>query len=192
MNINNLKKPGIVVKFNDEPYQIVFFQHSRTARGGAFVRTKLKNLITGQTLEKTFNSSDKVQEAKIEKTKANFLYSKNNKFFFMNQSTYEQFFLDAKSLGGQKKFLKEGEEVQILIFEKKPVNIELPKKINVKVVESPPNIKGDSVITPTKIVKIETGFTINVPIFINKNDIIKINTETGKYVNRVSRGNPKP
>ena len=184
MDINNLKKTGLVIKLNNEPYQITFSQHSRTARGGAFVRTKLKNLITGQTLEKTFNSSDKIQGADIEKAKANFLYSENDKFFFMNNNTYEQFFLNVDSLGNQKKFLKEGQEVKILIFERNPVNIELPQKVNLKVIESPPNIKGDSATSPSKNVVLETGFSINVPIFISKDDIIKINTETGEYVSR--------
>ncbi len=191
MDINSLKKSGLVIKLNNEPYQITFSQHSRTARGGAFVRTKLKNLITGQTLEKTFNSSDKIEKANIEKANANFLYSQNDKFFFMNNNTYEQFFLNVNSLGNQKKFLKEGEEVEVLLFEKNPVNIELPQKVNLKVVESPPNIKGDSATSPSKNVVLETGFTINTPVFISKNDIIKINTETGEYVNRTSCGNPK-
>jgi len=185
MDINSLKKTGLVIKLNNEPYQIVFSQHSRAARGGAFVRTKLKNLITGQTLEKTFNSSDKIQEADIQKAKANFLYSKNDKFFFMNNSTYEQFFLNVNSLDNQKKFLKEGEEVKVLLFEKNPVNIELPQKVNLRVIESPPNVKGDSATSPSKNVVLETGFTINAPVFISKNDIIKINTETGEYVSRV-------
>ena len=185
MDINNLKKTGLVIKFNSEPYQIVFSQHSRTARGGAFVRTKLKNLITGQTIEKTFNSSDKIQKADIEKIKANFLYSKNDKFFFMNNSTYEQFFLNVDSLGNQKKFLKEGEEVEILLFEGAPVNIKLPQKVNLRVIESPPNIKGDSATSPSKNVILETGFAISVPVFISKDDIIKINTETGEYTERV-------
>ncbi len=186
MDINNLKKTGLVIKFNSEPYQIVFSQHSRAARGGAFVRTKLKNLITGQTLERTFNSSDKIEEADIEKTKANFLYSENDKFFFINNSTYEQFFLGVNSLGNQKKFLKEGEEVEVLLFEGIPVNIELPQKVNLRVIESPPNVKGDSATSPSKNVILETGFSISVPVFISKDDIIKINTETGEYVSRTS------
>jgi len=185
MDINSLKKIGLVIKYNNEPYQIIFSQHSRVARGGAFVRTKLKNLITSQTLEKTFNSSDKIQEANIEKAKANFLYSENDKFFFMNKDTYEQFFLNINSLGDQKKFLKEGEEIKVLLFEENPVNIELPQKVNLKVTEAPPNIKGDSATSPSKNVVLETGYTINVPVFISKDDIIKINTETGEYVSRV-------
>lgn len=186
MDINNLKKTGLVIKYNSEPYQIIFSQHSRTARGGAFVRTKLKNLITGQTLEKTFNSSDKIEGADIEKANASFLYSEDDKLFFMNNSTYEQFFLNVSSLGSQRKFLKEGGIVEVLLFEGSPVNIELPQKVELRVIESPPNVKGDSATSPSKNVVLETGFTINVPVFVSKDDIIKINTETGEYVSRVS------
>ncbi len=185
MGISDLKKIGRVIKFNNEPYIIIFSQHSRTARGGAYVRTKLKNLITGQVLEKTFNTSDKIELADIEKSKANYLYAEGNKFFFMDNDTYEQFFLDRSILAEQEKFLKEGTEVKVLIFDKIPVNIELPKKIDLRVIEAPPNIKGDSATIPTKTVILETGAKINVPIFIKKDDVIRINIENNKYVERV-------
>jgi len=186
MNINDLKKTGLVIKYNNEPYQIIFSQHSRTARGGAFVRTKLKNLITGQTLEKTFNSSDKIEEADIEKIKTNFLYSDQEKSFFMNKANYEQFFLKNNTLDNKKNFLKEGETIETLLFNNKPVNIILPQKVDLKVIESPPNIKGDSATSPSKNVILETGASLNVPIFIKKDDLIRVNTETGEYVSRVS------
>lgn len=184
MDINALKKTGVVIAFNNEPYQVIYSQHSKTARSQAFVRTKIKNLITGQVLERTFNSSNKIELADIEKTKANFLYSEKNKFFFMNNQTYEQFFLNQSSLSGQEKFLKEGTEVSVLIFNKEPVNIDLPKKVDLKVVESPPSIKGDSATSPMKIITLETGVKISVPIFIKKGDLIRVNTETGEYVSR--------
>jgi elongation factor P len=186
MDINDLKEIGLVIKYNNEPYQIIFSQHSRAARGGAFVRTKLKNLITGQTLEKTFNSSDKIKKADIEKIKASFLYADEKKSFFMNKDNYEQFFLKNDSLGNKNNFLKEGETVEVLLFNNEPVNINLPQKVDLRVIESPPNIKGDSATSPTKNVILETGASLNVPIFIKKNDLIKVNTETGEYVSRVS------
>lgn len=185
MDINDLKKTGVVINFNNEPYQVIYSQHSKTARGQAFVRTKLKNLITGQVLEKTFNASDKIRKTDIEKSKANYLYTQEDKFFFMDASSYEQFFLNRSLLSGKEKFLKQGIEVKVLIFNKNPVNIELPKKIELKVIEAPPNIKGDSATTPTKTVILETGIKLNVPIFIKKGDIVRINTETEEYVERV-------
>lgn len=185
MDVNDLKKTGVIINFNNEPYSVIFSQHSRTARGGAFIRTKLKNIITGQTLEKTFTASDKIKLADVEKSKANYLYTEGNKFFFMDTNTYEQFFLNRSSLAGQEKFLKEGLEIKTLIFNKNPVNIELPKKIDLEVIEAPPNIKGDSATTPTKMVTLETGVKVNVPIFIKKGDVLRLNTETGEYVERV-------
>jgi len=185
MQVNDLKKTGIVIVLNNEPYQVIFSQHSKTARGRAFIRTKLKNLATGQVLEKTFNSSDQVKEANLEKIKANFLYIEEKKVFFMNNQNYDQFFLPLKSLSDKKNFLKEGLEVDVLFFNKSPINVELPKKVNLRVIEAPPCIKGDSSTTPTKTVVLETKVKITVPIFVKKDDLIRINTDTGNYVERV-------
>ncbi len=185
MDINDLKKVGVIIQFDNSPYQVVYSQHARTAQRKPFVRTKLKNLITGQILEKTFNGSDRIQEPDVEKSKASFLYAEGDKFFFMDSESYEQFFLTKNSLGGREKFLKEGLEVRTLIFNKEPVNIELPTKIDLRVVESPPSIKGNSATTPTKVVLLETGAEISAPIFIKKDDVIRVNAETGEYVERV-------
>lgn len=185
MHINDLKKMGTIINLNNEPYSVIFSQHSKTARGQAFIRTKLKNLITGQVLEKTFNASDKIIEADIEKSKANYLYKESDKLFFMDADTYEQFFLSHTFLIDKEKFLKQGEEVRVLIFNKNPVNIELPKKVNLIVIEAPPSIKGDSATAPTKTIILETGTKINAPIFIKKGDTVIVNTDTGEYVSRL-------
>ncbi|MBU4369542.1 elongation factor P [Patescibacteria group bacterium] len=185
MQVNDLKKTGIVIALNNEPYQVIFSQHSKTARGQSFVRTKLKNLATGQVLEKTFNASDKVEEANIEKIKANFLYIEEEKAFFMNNQNYDQFFLPLKPLIDKKKFLREGLEVDILFFNKTPINVDLPKKVDLKVIEAPPSVRGDSATTPTKTVVLETKAKITVPIFVKKDDLIRVNTDTGEYVERV-------
>jgi len=185
MQVNDLKKKGIIITLNNEPYQVIFSQHSKTGRGQAFVRTKLKNLATGQVLEKTFNASDRVEEANIEKIKANFLYIEEEKVFFMNNQNYDQFFLPLKSLTDKKKFLKEGLGVDVLFFNKNPINVELPKKVNLRVIDAPPSIKGDSATTPTKTVVLETKAKITVPIFVKKDDLIRVNTDTGGYVERV-------
>ncbi len=184
MDINDLKKLGTVIKFEDAPYQVIFSQHSRTGRGRAFVRTKLKNLITRRVLEKTFNASDKIEEADISQSKVNFLYQKGDEFYFMDATSYEQFFLNQKTLSDKIDFLKEGMEVEALVFNKVPVNIRLPKKVTLEVIEAPPGIKGDSATTPSKIVTLENGAKLTVPIFIKKGDKIIVNTETGEYVSR--------
>ena len=162
-----------------------FQYYDQPTQNISIIRTKLKNLATGQVLEKTFNASDKVKEANIEKIKANFLYIEDEKVFFMNNQNYDQFFFSLKSLINKKNFLKEGLEVDVLFFNENPINIELPKKVDLKVIEAPPSVKGDSATTPTKTVMLETKIKITVPIFIKKDDLIRINTDTGEYVERV-------
>jgi len=177
-------KLGKIIALNDQPYKIVFTQHSKQARSGAVLRTKLKNLINGSVVEKTFAGGDKAEEASLEKTKANFLYSEGNEYHFMDQETFEQFSFPKEEIGESAQFLIEGTIVDILKYNGKAVNINLPTKMDFKVISSPPGIKGDTAGSATKLVTIETGASIKCPLFINENDIIRINTETGEYVER--------
>lgn len=150
------------------------------------MRTKLKNLVTGQVLEKTFKSGDKINEADLTYQKSSFLYKENDKYYFMNSETYDQFFLSADNIGQDKNYLKEGLEVKTMIFQNKPVAIEIPKKIELKIIQTEPGVRGDTAQgSVTKPATLETGYKINVPLFINQEDIVKINTETGEYVERV-------
>jgi len=184
MDINQLKKKGLILELEGAPYEIISAEHSRSGRGGAFVRTKLKNLISGQTLQKTFDGSNKVEEANVEWKKAKFIYKDGDKFYFMDAISYEQFFLSEKLLERESKFLKQGLEVKILYFQEQPVNIKLPKKVELEVTQAPPAIKGDSATTPNKTVTLETGLEINTPIFISQGDKVIINTEKEEYVER--------
>jgi elongation factor P len=186
LEINDLKKIGLIILLNNQPHLVLESQHATTAQRRAFVRTKLKNLVTGETIEKTFNAGDKIEEANVEKVKATYLYSDNQNVYFMNLENYEQFGLSKDILMGKEKFLKEGQEVTVYIFNQKPINVELPKKVDLKVIEAPPGIRGDSATNIMKQVTLETGLKINVPLFIKEGDIIRINTETGEYVERVS------
>lgn len=186
LDINDLKKQGIIIKLENEPYIILKSQHARTAQRRAFVRTTLKNLISGKTIEKTFNSGDKIEEAEIKKVKANFLYQKGKNFYFMNLENFEEIFLAKEQIEEKRDFLKEGLEVSILYFENRPVALELPPKIILEVIEAPPTVKGDtSQGTAMKIVTLETGLKIEAPFFIKVGDKIVINTETKKYVERI-------
>ncbi len=188
MDINDLKKQGIIIKLNNEPHLVVKSQHARTAQRRAFVRTTLKNLISGKTIEKTFNAGDKIEEAEVKKVKANFLYQKGENFYFMNLENFEEIFLSEEQIFDKKGFLKEGMEVLILYFEEKPITLELPPKIRLKVIEAPPAVRGDtSQGTVTKIATLETGLKIEVPFFIEVGDEIIINTEDGKYVERAKK-----
>jgi elongation factor P len=187
LSINDIKL-GSVIKIQGEPFIITFYQHARTAQRRAFARTKMKSLTTGRTLEKTFNASDTIEPADITRRKANFLYKDAQGFQFMTQDDYEQFFLGEDILGDNGKYLKEGMTLDIVYFENNPVSVELPKKIDLKVLEAPPAVKGDSA-TGTAAMKeatLEGGIKVMVPLFIKEGETIKINTDTGEYVERVN------
>jgi len=185
LGINEIKL-GTVVNHNGQPYVVISAQHAKMGRGGANLKTKLKNLITGQNLEITYSGGDKAQEADMERSKANFLYEENGNYFFMDNNSYEQFDLDSETLGEQVGFLKEGLTVDVLIFEGKPVSIKLPAKIEFLVKEAPMGVKGDTATAASKIAVLETGKEIRVPLFINAGEIIRVNTETEEYVERVN------
>jgi elongation factor P len=178
-------KTGKTISLNGEPFLVTFHQHSKMGRAGAVLRTKLKNLKTGAVLERTFQGADKIEEAEISKTKAQYLYREDDNYFFMNNDTYEQFFLPQNVLGESTKYLVEGTEVTILNYNGKPINIELPVKMELRVIEAPPGIRGNTADGGVKQVTLETGIKVNVPLFIKTGDVLRINTETGEYVERV-------
>ena len=178
----NELKLGKVINLNNDPYQIVYTQHIKVARGGAVLKTKLKNLVTGSTLEKTFSGSDNVEEADIINRQANFLYQQGADYFFMDNESFEQFQFNEDTLGDLVKYLKEGQEVNVLIFNNNPVSISLPKKI---ISESKLTYLSNSSGAVTKVITLETGLEIRTPLFIKAGDKLKINTETGEYVERI-------
>jgi len=159
-------------------------EHSKTGRAGAVLRTKLKNLLNGAVLEKTFNGSDKADEADMSKSKAQYLYPEQDGFVFMDNSTYDQFTLAKDVIGDAYLYMLEGTEVSVLNFNETPVNIELPIKVTLTVVEAPPGVKGDTSSGGDKVVTMETGLKVTTPLFINEGDKLIINTEKGAYVSR--------
>ncbi|MFA6428498.1 MAG: elongation factor P [Candidatus Buchananbacteria bacterium] len=187
LGINDIKT-GSIIKIQNEPFLVTFYQNARTAQRRAFARTKLKSLTTGRTLEKTFNASDAIEFADMNRRKANFLYKDAQGYQFMTVDDYEQFFLTDDVLGDSGKYLKEGATLDIVYFENKPASVELPKKVELKVVEAPPAIKGDSA-TGTSAMKeatLEGGIKVMVPLFIKEDEMIRVNTDTGEYVERVN------
>lgn len=185
LTMNDLKL-GKIISLNDQPYLITFAQHVQMGRGGAILRTKLKNLLSGQVLEKTFKGGDKIDEADLSYRQSSFLYKEQDQYYFMDSENYEQFFLLATSIGANKNYLKEGQMVKTMLFKDKPMAVELPKKVDLKIINTEPGIRGDTAQgSVTKPATLETGYKVNVPLFINQGDIIKINTETGQYVERV-------
>ncbi len=184
LTINEIKL-GKLLQIDNSPFIVIKTDHHKVARGGAVLKTKLKNLINGSVLEKTFQGNDKVEEAETEKKKANFMYKDENEAHFMDNQTYEQFSLSIDSIGAKIKFLKDGTDVNILYFQNKPVAVDLPVKIDLKVVSAPPGVKGNSAGNINKTVELETGMEASVPMFINEGDVVRINTDTGDYVERV-------
>lgn len=185
--MNDLKRIGSVIVLDGQPFIVLESQHARTAQRRAFVRAKLRNLLTGQTLEKTFNASDKVEEADVVKSPAIFLYAKDAMFYFMDQESYEEFSLTEEIIGELKNFLKEQQETTVMRFNDKPISIELPKVVELKVIEAASGVRGDTATSATKPVVLETGYRVNAPLFIKEEEIIRVNTETGQYIERAER-----
>lgn len=179
-------KVGKKVVIEGEPFVVLFAQHSKMGRAGAVLRTKLKNLLTGAIINKTFQGSDKIEPAEISTHKAQYLYSDEQSHYFMNNESYEQFDISTEVIGENGKFLKEGTEIDVLYFNDSAINIELPIKMEFEVTEAPPAIKGNTADGGSKQVTIETGIKVNVPLFIKTGDKIKVNTQTGDYSERVN------
>ena len=176
---------GLCLKFNDDLSQIIEFQHVKPGKGPAFVRTKLKNLNSGRVLDNTFTSGVKIDVVRIENRKYQYLYKDDSSYHFMNINNYEQIFLP-KSLINAPQFLKEGQEVDILFYAEKEeaLSCELPNHVSLEITYTEPGIKGDTATNTLKPAKLETGAEINVPLFINEGDKIKIDTKGKKYIER--------
>lgn len=177
---------GTYVLFQNQPYRVVEANFMRTAQRKPVMQTKLKNLIDNKTVEYSFKYGEKVETPDLNRSKAGYLYSDDNGAYFMDNSNYEQFDIPKDVIGDKINYLKEGTEIDVLYFEGKPVSIDLPIKVELKVTSAPPGIKGDSSSNVTKSVTVETGAQLNVPLFIKEDDVIRINTETGEYVERVN------
>lgn len=178
-------KGGAKLEIDDDPYVIVDFQHVKPGKGGAFVRTKMKNLKTGNLLERTFRSGEKFEEPDLLEREMQFLYVQGDEYHFMDANTYEQLFLSSEQLGASKDYLKENMIAKILFFRGKPLGVDLPLFVELKIVETAPGIRGDTATGGTKIAKLESGGTVKVPLYIEEGTLIKVDTRTGTYVERV-------
>ena len=176
---------GLIIKFKNDLYSIVEFQHVKPGKGGAFVRSTLKNLKTGRVLENTFRSGEKIEIVRVERRKYQYLYSDGDSLVCMDSETYEQINILKEFFSDNVKFLKESEEVEILFNGSEIISVEIPIFINLKVVETEPGFKGDTATGAAKPAKLETGAQISVPLFINEGDVLKVDTRTGEYSERV-------
>jgi elongation factor P len=179
---------GLKVEVEGNPYAIVYFQFVKPGKGTAFTRTKLKNLLTGAVIERTFRSGETVGEAPVEEQPMEFLYNNGDVYTFMNQETYEQVEIQGSLLGEDAGFLMENLPVTVLFYKERAVNITLPNFIETSIVQTEPAVKGNTSGNVTKAAKIATGATIQVPIFVNEGDQIKVDTrEGGSYVSRITK-----
>ncbi len=169
---------------NGEPYQVLSYAQKKLGRGGSIVKVKVKNLISGNVMDKTFQGNEKFEPADLSRKKAQFLYLDGNSAFFMDLTNYEQFEISLGQIGEAKKYLIENAEIDILHFNGEPINIELPIKLTFEVKEAPPSVKGNSQGSVNKSVKIETGATVDTPLFVNIGDKIVVDTRDGSYVER--------
>lgn len=177
-------KSGKYIILNKKPFRVLSISQSSIGRGGSVLRTKLQNLVSGIVLEKTFQGADKVEEADVEKTYAQYLYQENDEFSFMDTNSYEQFSITKEFIGKLADYLVESAEITIINFNGNPITVELPIKVKLKVNEAPPEIKGNTASGGDKLVTLETGAKITTPLFIKTGDIIIVNTEKGEYVSR--------
>lgn len=176
---------GLKIEFKDDPFEIIEFQHVKMGRGGANVKTKMKNLRTGGIVEETIRSGEKFPAPELEERKMQFLYSQEGHYYFMDQETFEQTPLSGEQLGDLKLFLKENIEVKILNYRGTPLNVELPTFIEAKVAKTEPGFKGDTASGGGKPATLETGAVVRVPFHINEGDTIKVDTRTSEYIERV-------
>jgi len=181
---SNEFKTGMTIEYKDNIYTIIEFQHVKSANSMAFVRTKLKNMRTGTITEFSFNNGEKMKRAMIEKKKMNYLYNAGTTFAFMDMETYEQIDIPTERLEYEKQFLVEGSSVIVVMFEGEILGVNIPEKLALDVKECPPGVKGNTAANATKEAILETGYKIQVPLFIEAGDKIIINTVEGKYYSR--------
>jgi len=182
----NLKK-GLKIEIDGDPYVIIQFDFVKPGKGQALYKCKLKNMVTGAQFERTFRSGDKFNEANLEEHQMEYLYSDKNGYCFMNTSTYVQEFLMGDQVGDAKNFLKENTVCNVLFFGEKAIGLSLPNFVNLKIIKADPWAKGDTAAGSTKPATLETGYVVQVPPFVEESELVRIDTRTGQYVERVKK-----
>jgi elongation factor P len=179
-------KNGLKINIDGSPYVIIYFQHVKPGKGGAFVRTKIKNLLNGKTVDKTFRAGEKVTEAEIEERVMQYLYNDGEDCIFMDSKNFDQIPITDEVIGDNSKFLLENAEVSVLFYKGNPVNIDLPSFVELVISQSDPGVKGDTSSGATKPATLETGAVIQVPLFLKEGEKVRVDTRTGEYVERVN------
>lgn len=178
-------RKGLKIEWEGTPYLIVDFQHVKPGKGGAFVRTKLKNLLTGRVIDQTFRSGERVGKPDLVEKDMQYLYKEGDRYCFMDNETYEQVFLTADQLGDSKDFLQENLNLKVIYFKNQPITVELPTFVELTITHTEPGIRGDTASGGSKPATLETGAVIQVPLFLEVGDKVRVDTRTGTYVERV-------
>jgi elongation factor P len=177
-------RTGVTVEIDNDVWQVVDFQHVKPGKGAAFVRAKMKNLRTGAVIERTFNAGEKLPKAHIDRRDMQYLYYNDEMYHFMDNETYEQQALSAEQLGDATNFLKENMNIAVMFFQNSIIGVDLPFSVELKVIETDPGIRGDTATGGSKQAKLETGFVVRVPLFIEEGEVLRIDTRSGDYIER--------
>lgn len=177
-------RKGLKIELDGTPFEIIEFQHFKPGKGGAMVRTKLRNILNGRVVDNTFRSGEKVGRPDLESRDMQYLYHEDENLVLMDLTSYEQLYMDEALTDGKGGFLKDGQQVRVLLYNGKPLDLELPVSLVLEVVETEPGAKGDTVSNVTKPAKVETGIIVQVPIFVNVGDRIKVDTRSRDYLGR--------
>lgn len=183
LSITNLKK-GVMFVYEDTPYKVIEYSQKVMGRGGSIVNVRIKSLLDGRVLEKTFKGNEQLEPADVENRSVQYLYTDGSTFYFMEQDTYEQFEISSELIGDGAGYLKEGDKVTAQLFDGRVINVELPKNVFLEVTYTEAAVKGDTSSSITKDAQLETGITVKVPAFIKQGDIISVDTESGAYRER--------
>ncbi|AFV11853.1 translation elongation factor P [Thermacetogenium phaeum DSM 12270] len=183
VSTNDLRT-GLTIEVDGEIYSVVDFQHVKPGKGSAFVRTKLKNIRTGGVIERTFRAGEKLPRAHLERKEMQYLYREGDSFVFMDNETYDQVSLTVEQMGDSVKYLKENMNIWLLTHNGALIGIELPNSVELKVVSAEPGVRGDTATGATKAATLETGLVIQVPLFVEEGDVVRVDTRTGEYLER--------
>ncbi|MBN1438239.1 MAG: elongation factor P [Anaerolineales bacterium] len=183
IDVNDLRK-GVTFELDGRLFKVLEYSHNKPGRGNATIRTKVRDLRSGNVLEKTFQSGDRVQDIRLDHHQAQFLYSDGHLFHFMDTENYDQTAIAAPVVGENSPYLKEGQEVKLTFHDSEPIDVELPASVDLRIVEAEMGVKGDTATGATKSVKTETGLKVLVPLFVENGDTIRVDTRTGQYLTR--------
>jgi elongation factor P len=184
IDVNELRK-GVTFEVDGQIFRVLEYTHNKPGRGNATIRTKLRNLKTGATIERTFQSGDRMQDIRLDHHQVQYLYHDGDLYYFMDTETYEQPAISASMLEDSVNYLKEGLEVKLTLYQDEPIEVELPAAVELKIVQADVGVRGDTATGANKLVTTETGLKVQVPLFVNEGDTIKVDTRSGSYLTRV-------